>query len=172
MLANPLGRASLIIIDIESSGYDAASYPIEIAWQDSCNSDRYDHFFITPSVDWDFWDDVYQRERHGICRGQLQLEGLLPGEACQRLNQALQGQVVFGADEAAQRYWLTLLFHTAGQAPEFSLHSLFEPLPSGAEASLQRSLNSQSVVHRALDDARQLCRWLSHYHHRQVLNFG
>lgn len=61
--------------DIEASGLDEASYPIEIGW--SLPDGRTRSFLIKPEPEWTHWDEAAE-DLHGISREELEKSGLPP----------------------------------------------------------------------------------------------
>jgi DNA polymerase III epsilon subunit-like protein len=98
------------IVDIEASGFGAASYPIEIGIV------RYDGAkwckLIRPYDAWMHWDEKAEA-LHGITREMLHTRGLEPAKVCQELNHFLGNTVVYSDGWVVDNPWLIKLFSAA-----------------------------------------------------------
>lgn len=146
----------MYIIDVEASGLAAESYPIEIAWLDSEDPDSFDSFLIVPDPTWIHWDEYAENEIHHISRAMLEEDGITLEEACERLNFKLSGKEVYSDAVDFDRNWIQRLFNTVSVEPTFKVRSIFDLLPENAEQDYDALVFDQVVVHRALDDARQI----------------
>ena len=135
----------MIVIDVEASGLDPQSYPIEIAWQDSEDDAKFDSFLIVPHPSWVHWDMYAEQKIHRISRRMLADEGILPMEACVRLNQALQDQRVFSDAVNFDQTWITTLYQVVGRSPAFELFSIQDTLPEGGDRQYQNLQNTQTI---------------------------
>ena len=151
----------MIIFDVEASGLSDDSYPIEVAWQDSDDSDCFDSFLINPSESWKHWDNYAEQEVHHISRNTLHSEGISITEACIRLNTKLSGQTIYSDAIEYDERWLLRLFSQSGMTPEFSIGSIYQVINEAELRKLESSVESQRVIHRALDDVKQIIRLLS-----------
>jgi hypothetical protein len=148
----------VIVIDVEASGLATESYPIEIAWQDSEDPANFDSFLITPHPEWKHWDDYAEQEIHHISRNILFENGISLFEACDRLNTKLSGQTVYSDAVDYDLNWIMTLFETSRIKPTFEICSIFDLLPDQAELKYESLVGEQVIVHRALEDARQIVR--------------
>jgi len=146
----------MYVIDVEASGLAAESYPIEIAWQDSKDPDNFDSFLLLPDPAWTYWDEYAENEIHHISRAMLAEGGIPLEEACERLNLKLSGKEVYSDAVDFDRNWIQRLFNTVSVEPTFTMRSIFDLLPENAEQDYEALVSDQIVVHRALDDARQI----------------
>lgn len=165
---------SLIFADIEASGLQFLSYPIEIGWAwDNGRTVKTRSILIRPTAEWLSWKTGWSEEAeqlHGISLQQLQDEGVEPAEACRRLNDELRGkEVAFDTGPAAHdARWLSILYRAAASEPTFSLAQLSSDLcilafgrmcriPDSVILQLERL--APKTVHRAALDAAQWAWW-------------
>jgi hypothetical protein len=148
------------IIDVEASGFGAASYPIEVGGQLRDGS-RFS-WLIQPMADWTHWDARAER-LHGLSRERLERDGLPALEVCLRLNSLLAGQTVYSDAWYHDFGWIARLFHDARVGPRFRVESLqklfraeeLERWPQVLDACW-REQPAERVRHRALCDAAVL----------------
>ncbi|MEP2650485.1 MAG: hypothetical protein ABJH06_00700 [Paraglaciecola sp.] len=143
------------IIDIEASGFGAASYPIEVG----VINDAGERFccLIKPQNDWVHWDKKAE-SLHGISRHLLSEKGEPVQSVCRQLNQFLHGQVVYSDGWVVDDTWLIKLFHAAGVMMQFQVSSLEmilnEPQMSLWHVTKDKLLKEMQVQrHRASSDA-------------------
>ena len=109
------------IIDVEASGFGAASYPIEIGVV------RYDGAkwckLLRPLDDWIHWD-VKAEHLHGITREMLQSRGEAPAVVCKELNNFLGNTVVYSDGWVVDHPWLIKLFASVQMDMSFSCRAL------------------------------------------------
>lgn len=152
----------MIILDIEASGLDPESYPIEIAWQHRFNPVHFDTFLIRPEPTWHHWDSYAEEQIHHISRASLKLHGINALEAANRLNSALRGQRVYTDAINYDLRWMNKLFNESGIDAEFSMRDIELLLePSKVQAFKDRLLK-KSILHRALPDVRQIIEALNY----------
>lgn len=151
----------MIIFDIEASGLHPESYPIEIAWQDSNDPESYDEFFIKPASGWTHWDDYAETEIHHISRKTIIESGISISEACSRLNTALEGKTIYSDAIDFDKRWMMRLFNQADLEPLFNFGSVLDLLPSTSDRIHFETLQNTPVKHRALEDARQIAKWMN-----------
>lgn len=152
----------MIIVDVEASGLNQESYPIEIAWQDSKKPENFDSFLIVPLAHWTHWDDYAENEIHHIPRELLFDSGITANEACSRLNSALKNEVIYSDALEYDQRWIMRLFNETELKPTFNFGSVIDLLPKGGYSKYSQLLESAPVEHRALDDARQIAAWVHH----------
>jgi hypothetical protein len=148
----------MLIFDIEASGLSRESYPIEIAWQDSANSENFDSFLINPADAWHHWDEYAENEIHHISRDTLLLKGISIIDACARLNKQLFGKTIYSDAIEHDQRWMLKLFNEAGINPEFCFGSIYDVVDKESIQVFVSSGDFEHVVHRALDDVRQIIR--------------
>ena len=150
----------MIIFDVEASGLSDASYLIEVAWQDSDDPDCFDSFLIKPSESWTHWDDYAEQEIHHISRNTLQLDGISTTDACIRLNTKLAGKTIYSDAVEYDQKWLLKLFDESGITLRFSIRSIYQVINGAALRKFEGSIENELIVHRALDDVKQIIRLL------------
>ena len=127
------------LLDIESSGLNEQSYPIEIAWfRPSHNLS--DTFLIKPAENWDYWDEVSEFNYHGISQSELAEQGIDVHSASRRLNGALSGINVTVDSYVFDTFWLQRLFDASNTEMAFAVIPMIADLPE------------YSRPHRALPD--------------------
>ncbi|SHH57836.1 3'-5' exonuclease family protein [Ferrimonas marina] len=119
-------EAEVIWIDIEASGLEMASYPIEVGFASNTGSLR-ESFLIDPDtvpqgVDWTFWSTAAEGI-HKIPREQLAGQ-LSVYEAAERLNSLLRGCRVLSDAQDFDRRWLDRLHAAAGVDPTYEVIGL------------------------------------------------
>lgn len=152
----------MIILDIEASGLDPESYPIEIAWQHRSNSKLFDSFLIKPLETWSHWDFYAEAHFHRLSRSDLEVNGISVTEATQRLNQSLSGQTVYTDAPDYDRKWIGKLFRSVGIEKAFMIKSLYTLIPPSRECVYRQHLARSPIVHRALEDVRQIVKSLNY----------
>lgn len=151
----------MIIFDVEASGLSSQSYPIEIAWQDRDDASVFDAFLLTPHDTWKHWDEYAEKEIHHISREQLISEGISINEACLRLNDKLRGITIYSDAIEYDQRWMMKLFEQAEVKPEFSFGSIFDVITAQEIFRFRDTFECKEVVHRALDDVRQIIECLN-----------
>jgi hypothetical protein len=107
-------------LDIEASGLQRGSYPIEFAWSDINLATQ--EFLVRPHLSWGLENWSVASERiHGISRQQLEADGIPVEDAAARLNAALAGMVVVSDHPGPDTHWLTTLFELVEIEPEFEI---------------------------------------------------
>ncbi|BFT31158.1 hypothetical protein D210916BOD24_23340 [Alteromonas sp. D210916BOD_24] len=152
-------ESEFLFLDIESSGFGDASYPIEVAWMSEQGLS--DDFLIKPCADWlerGYWDDHAEHSVHGISKAQLLAEGIDTFSAVSRLNESLQGKLLFCDMLALDGEWLTTLFIQARVAPFFKLadiNQLYEFWGADKTDAFKQIINqlARDKQHRARSDA-------------------
>lgn len=144
--------------DIEASGLDDASYPIEIGW--SLPDGRTRSFLIKPEPEWTHWDEAAE-DLHGISREELEKNGLPPVLIAAKMNQDLVGLTLFFDGGKFDKDWITKLFAAAGISPAFDVSSVYRLLFPEHKAYMERLDEMQAnaepgQVHRAEADVRMM----------------
>ena len=104
-------------IDIEASGLDPASYPIEIALVDVMTSEVRS-WLIRPTERW-LGLGVWQTSAealHGLSLDRLMIEGLPVEIVAEQLTRTVQGRCVLSDHLDSDRKWLHDLYHAVGIA--------------------------------------------------------
>ena len=150
------GRA---FIDLEASGLNARSWPIEAGW---AFEDGGSHsVLIAPDAAWpdDAWDPAAEA-LHGLDRETLRRQGATVAEACRLLNEALADFEVYSDAPEWDAFWIYRLFDAAKAKPAFTIRSFGElvtPLIAGREdAVFEEAARLAPRRHRAAEDARHL----------------
>ncbi len=110
-----------IIIDIEASGFDPLSYPIEVGLVLE-NGTRYSTL-VKPVTEWQHWDSSAERLHH-IQRETLQQYGKPVMEVALKLNQLLDGKTIYSDGWVVDKPWLDNLFFRAGIDRSFFISPL------------------------------------------------
>lgn len=146
------------IIDVEASGFGAASYPIEIGV--ALPDGRSYCSLVRPLPQWTHWDDSAEQV-HRVHRDTLQKHGRAPEEVADHINGLLAGQTVYCDAWYHDLTWLSRLFEATGRVQRFRLDDI-RCLLTEAQADhwhltktrLQNDLGLER--HRASNDARIL----------------
>jgi hypothetical protein len=143
------------IIDVEASGFDGRSYPIEVGVVLSSGK-RYSSL-IRPVAQWTHWDD-YAEKVHHVSRDTLFEHGKEVGEVALSLNRLLSGMTVFTDGWVVDKPWLDELFFQAAVPMEFFVSPLElilseRQMELWGETKSQVLINSELERHRASSDA-------------------
>lgn len=161
------------ILDLEASGLEEDSYPIEAGFivagepADALALST-STFLINPASvpAWTAWDEIAE-SHHQILREELAV-GVSPETAVNILNDRLRGQIVLVDSLPYDSFWLKRLYDAAETTPTFELRSvesvLLERGGAGAVAAYHQLVEEQDKSHRALPDAKQTHVWM-----RQIL---
>jgi hypothetical protein len=109
------------ILDLEASGFGAASYPIEVGI--ALGDGRKYCSLIRPGPDWTHWDTDAEGV-HGISRSLLAQHGRSPREVAEQLNLLAAGLTLYSDGWVVDSPWLTTLFYAAGVEALFRLSPL------------------------------------------------
>ena len=146
------------IIDIEASGFGAASYPIEVglvlpAGNTFCS-------LITPAPDWRHWDSSAEQV-HGVSRDLLQQHGKPAFDVAREVNGLLRGMTVYCDSWYHDFTWLSRLFDAGDSAQAFQLEDIRSLLTQEQADNWQ--VTKDKIIeelkisrHRASNDARVL----------------
>jgi hypothetical protein len=140
-------------IDVEASGFDDSSYPIQVGWFDSEHL-KGNEYLIAPFPSWTHWCE-YAQVVHSIPRQSLITLGLDPVEVCHSLNNDLGMDTVYCDALVFDRFWLDRLFQEANINQAFSLASI-ESLMINKLDEVQEELEHMDRHHTALKDAMSL----------------
>jgi hypothetical protein len=158
----------VVFVDLEASGLDAASYPIEIGW--SADDEREPgSFLIRPAADWarESFSDAALGV-HNIPYDALLAEGVAVAEACERLTAAWTGAILISDNPASDGKWLARLYKADGLSCPWRLVDFDVVTTALAQQAgltladyadaLNRAHWSWPIPHRAGPDARRLHR--------------
>lgn len=98
------------IIDVEASGFDQRSYPIEIGLALD-QGERYCSL-LNPAPGWIHWDEKAEKI-HCVTRENLLLNGTPIVQVANDLNRLLKGKTIYSDGWVVDKPWLITLFYTA-----------------------------------------------------------
>ncbi|MGH1371826.1 MAG: 3'-5' exonuclease [Cellvibrionaceae bacterium] len=144
-----------IVLDVEASGFDPHSYPVEIGFV-TAEGKRFSRL-IRPYPEWSHWCDDAEAT-HKITRAELLEHGTDGKQVAEELNQWLSSQTVYTDGWVFDKPWLIKLFDRARVPMSFWVSPLEMVLSESmmshwdeAKASVQESFDE--VRHRASTDA-------------------
>lgn len=147
------------LIDVEASGLDWESYPIEIA---VLVGGEMHSWLIAPEPEWTYWDEVAEG-LHGISRQELLERGRRAAEVAEELNGVLEASDGLLYSDAARwdEAWVHTLFDAAGARPMFHILPIEELLSAEQRAVFEQSLEALAASgqyrrHRAEPDVRMI----------------
>lgn len=148
-----------VFLDIEASGLNFDSFPIEVAYASS-NGDE-NSFLIKPTADWQAhgeWDIHAEMEIHKIQLQTLLSQGESAKTVATALNHSLKGKLILCNDLAYDGVWLAQLFKAAGVGVEFFLadvSTFFDFIGTDKTQCFKLAYQGIPVEtsHRALPDA-------------------
>ena len=146
------------IIDVEASGFGAASYPIEVGLvlgdgQSFCS-------LITPAPAWKHWDASAENV-HGVSREILLLHRKPADDVAREVNGRLRGKTVYCDSWYHDFTWLNRLFDAGDSVQAFQLEDI-RSLLIQAEADVWNETKLRVIVElnlsrqRASNDAKLL----------------
>ena len=138
------------VIDVEASGLDPDSYPIEIAVS---VDGQMREWLIRPKSAWTFWS-VAAEGIHGISRDQLNSEGLPVEQVADELESFLSDKTVYSDAANWDQFWVFRLF--PNHQPSFQIAHLKDVLDWQLFLQNRQNLveSGQFQVHRAAEDVR------------------
>lgn len=168
------------VIDVEASGLDSRSYPIEVGVV--LGDGRTYEALIKPQHDWRHWSKEAEY-LHGLSRDDLARDGKPAAEVCRELNKFCAGQTVYSDCWVIDTPWLTKLFAVSGVQPTFRC----SPIEAVVDESLLDNWGYRKAAyarevglapHRALNDAVIIAGALQritespvrHHHHNRPLH--
>ncbi|MBT3206128.1 MAG: hypothetical protein HOM14_02990 [Gammaproteobacteria bacterium] len=143
------------IIDVEASGFDPLSYPIEVGVALD-NGSRYSTL-IHPVEEWKHWDTTAEKLHH-IQRDTLLHHGKSVKDVVLKLNELLHEKTVYSDGWVVDKPWLEVLFFQAGVTRTFYISPL-EMILSESQMDHWHEIKnkvievSTSERHRASSDA-------------------
>lgn len=147
--------AAPIILDVEASGFDPHSYPIEVGFV-TADGKRFSRL-IRPYPDWSHWCEDAEAT-HNISRADLLEHGTDGKQVAEELNQWLSSQTVYTDGWVFDKPWLIKLFDRARVPMSFWVSPLEMVLSESmmsywdeAKSVVQESFTE--VRHRASTDA-------------------
>ncbi|PQA87812.1 hypothetical protein CW354_05520 [Marinicaulis flavus] len=119
----------IAFIDLEASGLSARSWPIEVGW---CFANGgVQAMLIKPAPEWSFDDWSAEAETlHGVSPEMLDKDGVEPKEACEKLNAALAGKIIYSDAPDWDGFWLYRLFQAGRKRQRFIVSDLASLLRS------------------------------------------
>lgn len=143
----------MYILDIEASGLNEESYPIEIAW---CALEGADEFSVLINPEsaggWDSWDDFAESAIHGISLRECCERGENVVLVANRLEQLLNDHVVLSDAPYQDQQWLNRLFDAVGKRCPAFLMPIDQAVSLDKRAHLNKSLLELDRPHRAIAD--------------------
>lgn len=151
------------IIDLEASGFNTESYPIEIGLVLG-NGTSFE-VVIKPDEKWTHWCEQAQ-EVHGLSRKYLNNFGHEVRPVCEALNDICKGQTLYTDAWVWDSLWLRRLYETAGMQATFTCSPLEyflteHHLEHWMEYKSAYSTQMKLPLHRALNDAKLIARIMS-----------
>ena len=150
----------LAFIDVEASGLNEGSFPIEIGW--AVLGGPAGGLLIQPDASWayDDWDELSE-EQHGISWAALQNIGMPAGEVVEDLNRLLPTGTLALTDAFEwDSNWVERLFDVAPQARRFQLGDFWRSLAIATDsAGVATARRLDAIIpraHRARQDAEHL----------------
>lgn len=143
-------------LDIESSGLDEESYPIEVGFT---LGDKSYSYLIKRPPEWSFWDEISELCYHNISQEDLAEKGLDPLVVVSLMNEQLSGQVLYTDSYAFDEFWLRKLYAYVNVEMSFKLVD-FKKLTADYGISdysffeLKEEMNDEELSHRAAYDAQ------------------
>ena len=144
-----------IVLDIEASGFDLDSYPIEVGI--AISGGKRVSSLIYPAESWIHWDDTAESV-HQISNETLLKHGKPIKKVAESLNKLLKGRTVYAEDWVLDRPWMDMLFDEAGIEMAFELRSL-QGIMTDKQQSIWNEVKqeveakSKLTRHRASSDA-------------------
>ena len=149
----------IIIIDIEASGLDFESYPIEIAilLNNQCYS-----WLIKPQKNWLHWPESAEA-MHGISRQSLFDQGIQATQVAQEINKALQttNGVLYSDAAYWDADWIETLYLAVKSEKQFQICSIYDLLDKQqvekfSENKAQLANSDKYREHRAGEDVKMI----------------
>lgn len=152
----------MYILDVEASGFDPESYPIEVAFT-NLKTGESDQFLINPGFasDWDYWSEAAERV-HGISLDALSRSGVSPCEALYRLEK-LSNQQVFTDAPRFDELWLARLYDEMQDKPRYMLQDIRSLVAKENQEAMEREMETISPPHRAMADVEMLVKLVRRY---------
>jgi len=144
-----------VILDLEASGFDPDSYPIEVGI--CLPSGKRVSSLIYPAESWVSWDEMAESVHH-ISNETLLSSGKPILKVAESLNKLLTHHTVYAEAWIVERSWVEMLFKEAGIEMSFRLKNL-ESIISDQQKEIWDSVNAEVVEknhlkrHRASIDA-------------------
>ncbi len=147
------------IIDIEASGLEWESYPIEVAVR---VDGRLHNWLIKPLPQWTHWCETAEG-LHGISREQLAREGEEPRAVAEALNSLLVPTNTLVYSDAARwdSDWLHTLYDAVQSEPAFTLLSIYDFFDPDQDETFKQEFERLTRLgayrqHRAADDVEMI----------------
>ena len=101
-----------IFMDFEASSLNKKSYPIEVAWSDE--KGEIESYLIRPETSWLDWEELAEKEVHGISREKLFDEGVSCEWLVGQMGCHLKGKNIYVDGGKFDLFWCQRLFHYKG----------------------------------------------------------
>jgi len=137
-----------IVLDVEASGFDPHSYPIEVGFV-TAEGKRFSRL-IKPYPDWTHWSADAQSV-HGIARSELLEYGKEGHVVAEELNQWLSSQTVYTDGWVLDKPWLIKLFDRARVPMSFWVSPLEMVL---SESMMEHWEQAKTLVQQSFDEPR------------------
>jgi len=143
------------IIDVEASGFDPQSYPIEVGV--ALESGERFSTLIHPVDEWNHWDTTAESLHH-IQRDTLMTHGKSVLDVALKLNELLNEKTVYSDGWVVDKPWIEILFFQAGITRTFYISPL-EMILSEQQMEHWHEIKNQVIEqssperHRASSDA-------------------
>lgn len=113
----------IAFIDLEASGLSARSWPIEVGWCFAAGPVQ--SMLIRPAPEWSLNDwSAEAQGLHGVSPETLEKDGMDVGEACDRLNAALAGKIIYSDAPDWDGFWLYRLYQAGKKRQRFIVSDL------------------------------------------------
>ncbi|MDN3519783.1 hypothetical protein QWY84_19430 [Aquisalimonas lutea] len=153
-------------IDVEASGLECDSYPVEVAWSDA--EGHVESMLIAPPEEWQVhrsWSEQAEA-LHGLTTEALLAEGTPIERVCMKLIETARTETLYSDAAPFDRFWIGVLL-TAGGYPDHALRIVSadrlialagaSPSHESVEAAKTQAQAKLGIGHhRAGDDVRAL----------------
>jgi len=112
------------LIDVESTGLNKGSMPIQLAWTD-CDGEYISVFIkYEDSLIERIWEEEAE-EVHGISKEFLNKYGVSPIKACEVINESVSGEELYSDAIEMDSKWVLGLFELSNCDMQFTLNDVF-----------------------------------------------
>lgn len=148
-------------IDVEASGLDGESYPIQIGWYDTDTKKGREHL-IKPHKDWSYWSESAEMI-HGYSKELITTLGRDGGCVCEALNGELSGMTLYSDASHFDRFWISKLFKVHNRKMLFTVESAEKLIPKEFVERYTYDMTYLDREHSALSDAKIFGEWLMNF---------
>lgn len=144
-----------VIIDVEASGFDPLSYPIEVGI--ALRDQQRFSMLVKPLPKWTHWDKTAEKV-HQIDRELLERYGKPVDCVAKKLNELLHGMTIYSDGWVVDKPWMEMLFYEARMGMQFQL-SPIELILSEEQMAIWHATKNEVIRvanpqrHRASSDA-------------------